>query len=189
MHAFLYFLAFSNSGCNFLNSGERKKVKFLNLHLVLHKSWKFEVACLNGLITKDWFVLKNPSLARVGKIIVRVEKWHQHDFLAVFSRYLQKLRQRVWFWKYHKFRFFQLWKVIFPTLFCKKYFFQFGASFYMHHENFGFLDWTSPKWHDFLYFGIFSSLNVIFATLGKNNVPLRINTFVNIFTENFSSLN
>ena len=88
---------------------------------MLHKSWKFEVACLNGLITKDWFVLKNPSLARVGKIIVRVEKWHQHDFLFVFSQYLQKLRQQVWFWKYHKFTFFQLCKVIFPTLFCKTY--------------------------------------------------------------------
>ena len=96
-------------------------MKYLNLHLVKHKSWKFEAACLNGLITKDWFVLKNPSLARVGKIIVRVEKWHQHDFLFVFSQYLQKLRQQVWFWKYHKFTFFQLCKVIFPTLFCKTY--------------------------------------------------------------------
>ena len=37
------------------------------------------------------YVLQN----RVGKIIVRVEKWHQHDFLAVFSQYLQKLRQQV----------------------------------------------------------------------------------------------
>ena len=42
-------------------------------------------------------------------------------FLAVFSQYLQKLRQQVWFWKYHKFTFFQLCKVIFPTLFCKTY--------------------------------------------------------------------
>ena len=59
----------------------------------------------------------------------------------------------------------------------------------MHHENFSFLDWTSPKWYAYLYFWIFPSLNVIFATLGKNNVPLRINTFVKIFTENFSFLN